>query len=148
MSGRLKNTASGCETQPTTATQRWAVPALCLVLSSAHVAVKHIKVCHPRAGICCAQRAQLPAPPLLLASTTALQARFNSIATNQWLDILPSRKVQAEQHGQDCFDQDFYIAANKYDLAFMAQQPDPKAAAWQHFLNMGIGEGRPHRYLC
>eukprot|EP00891_Asterochloris_glomerata_P004976 jgi/Astpho2/4976/fgenesh1_pg.00070_%23_29_t len=76
------------------------------------------------------------------------EARFNSIATNHWLDILPFRKAQAEQHGQDCFDQDFYIAANKYDLAFMAQQPDPKAAAWQHFLNMGIGEGRPHRYLC
>ena len=92
-------------------------------------------------AIRCARRAQL-------AALTALQARFNSIATNHWLDILPFRKAQAEQHGQDCFDQDFYIAANKYDLAFMAQQPDPKAAAWQHFLNMGIGEGRPHRYLC
>jgi hypothetical protein len=28
------------------------------------------------------------------------------------------------------------------------EQADPQSAAWYHFVNAGIHEGRPHRWTC
>ena len=50
--------------------------------------------------------------------------------------------------GPACFDADFYVAANRFDLGWITELPDPHAAGLQHYLTNGIAEGRPARFTC
>lgn len=78
----------------------------------------------------------------------ASPARFEAIAKNGWTELVPARIADAQRRGAACFDRAFYVNANHFDLGFIEAQPDPQAAAWQHFLNSGIHDGRPHRFTC
>ncbi len=60
----------------------------------------------------------------------------------------PALLADAQRRGKACFDHDFYIRSNMYDLGFMLSLPDPANEAWNQFLRMGLFEGRPHRFTC
>ncbi|EFN53576.1 hypothetical protein CHLNCDRAFT_136762 [Chlorella variabilis] len=69
-----------------------------------------------------------------------------AIAANEWPQArAPELLREAQRRGQACFDHKFYIDSG-YDLAFMWEQPDPPALAWEQFLGMGLYEGRPYRF--
>lgn len=71
-----------------------------------------------------------------------------AIAANEWPQArAPELLREAQRRGQACFDHKFYIDSG-YDLAFMWEQPDPPALAWEQFLGMGLYEGRPYRFTC
>lgn len=71
------------------------------------------------------------------------------LQANDWTTNERPRLLQeADRHGVDCFDWKFYHSANPSELAFLMDEPDPKSAAWHHFLGAGIREGRPFRYSC
>lgn len=74
--------------------------------------------------------------------------RLEKLKRNEWTALLPSKVEEASHHGAACFDHVFYTSANHNDLGFINQQKDPQAAAWQHFIQSGIQEGRPHRFTC
>ncbi|GAB4813085.1 hypothetical protein N2152v2_000131 [Parachlorella kessleri] len=72
--------------------------------------------------------------------------RIAVAVANEWPQRqAPAVLADAKRRGQACFDHDFYIRSNMYDLGFMFTHPDPAAEAWGQFLRMGLFEGRPHR---
>ncbi|KAK9817964.1 hypothetical protein WJX72_005006 [[Myrmecia] bisecta] len=76
------------------------------------------------------------------------EARYAEVATNEWTQLAPRRIAEANRHGSACFDHEFYVSANRFDLGWIMMQPDPPNVAWGHFINSGILEGRPHRFTC
>jgi hypothetical protein len=74
------------------------------------------------------------------------------IEANAWLEVgAPAAERAARARASidpTCFDWQFYIAANRNDIGFYADLSDPAGAALNQFLNMGVHEGRPHRWTC
>lgn len=76
---------------------------------------------------------------------TAIQAATE----NAWLvESVDQLLADAHRRGEDCFDVQFYINSNAYDLSFLRALRNPKPQAWKQFIEMGIYEGRPHRWTC
>lgn len=68
---------------------------------------------------------------------------------NTWIDDSAAPVLaEAERRGQKCFDLEFYLKANAYDLAHFWDYGDPEGEAWDQFIKMGIYEGRPHKWKC
>lgn len=68
---------------------------------------------------------------------------------NEWPQrYAPGLLADAQRRGQACFDYEFYIRSNMYDLGFMLSLSDPSTEAWNQFMRMGLMEGRPHRFTC
>lgn len=72
---------------------------------------------------------------------------------NRWLEG-PAQEAhkKALRRGIECFDWEFYLNSNRYDLEELrrdeGQGTRGRDAAWHQFLRMGIYEGRPHRWTC
>lgn len=81
-------------------------------------------------------------------SLTGTSDRMASIKNNGWTKLLASKVEDAKSHGVACFDHVFYVKANHYDLQFIEKNANPQATAWQHYIDSGIQEGRPHRFTC
>jgi len=62
------------------------------------------------------------------AKTRALAPpqRFEALAGNGWVALIPDRLADAQRRGQACFDRAFYVNANLFDLGFIEAQPDPQ----------------------
>jgi hypothetical protein len=74
----------------------------------------------------------------------------DSVQRNAWLEDGVAEKVilEAKKRGRKCFDVDFYLTANEKDLGFFRKMENIEAEAWDQFLDMGVYEGRPHRWVC
>ena len=74
----------------------------------------------------------------------------DSVQQNAWLEQGMAEKVvlDAKRRGRKCFDVDFYLTANEYDLGFFRKLENPNEEAWNQFIEMGVYEGRPHRWIC
>jgi hypothetical protein len=74
----------------------------------------------------------------------------DSVQRNTWLEQGVAEKVilDAKKRGRKCFDVDFYLTANEYDLGFFRKLKNSEEEAWNQFIEMGVYEGRPHRWLC
>ena len=75
----------------------------------------------------------------------------DAIQNNAWFSEhgVEAALADAERRGRDCFDVSFYLNANSYDLGFMKNNlQDRDEQAWSQFIEMGIFEGRPHKWLC
>ncbi|KAH7621353.1 hypothetical protein NADE_006616 [Nannochloris sp. 'desiccata'] len=75
---------------------------------------------------------------------------LDSVQRNAWLEQGMAEKVilDAKKRGKKCFDVDFYLTANEYDLGFFRKLKNTEVEAWDQFIEMGVYEGRPHRWLC
>lgn len=64
-----------------------------------------------------------------------------ALAVNAWTPppLLPHMRPE-------CFDWKHYLT--NPDLAGLADGPNPAGAAWRNFVSWGLGEARPHRFLC
>lgn len=74
----------------------------------------------------------------------AADLRANSWATA----VRPAILETAYAKGSDCFDDGFYVSSGPVELQFILEAPDRKAAAFDHFINGGLSEGRPYKFLC
>ena len=82
------------------------------------------------------------------SSGAATLAFLEGVTANAWRrKHRPAILADANRRGQACFDHEFYVASS-YDLAALRGQPGLANIAWTHFLNDGILEGRPHRFVC
>jgi hypothetical protein len=77
------------------------------------------------------------------------KALVDAVRRNAWLN---GKAVEVEadalRRGKACFDVAFYLDANAYDLGFIRELDDFEGAAWEQFIDMGLFEGRPHRWTC
>ena len=46
-------------------------------------------------------------------------SRYARLAENGWSEIVGQKLAEAARHGPTCFDRPFYVAANRFDLAFI-----------------------------
>lgn len=68
-------------------------------------------------------------------------------AQSLWLDEKAEKAVErAERLTHSCFDWEFYIKANEKDLAYLRKEEHPPYAAWDQYVDMGLFEGRPHKW--
>ena len=67
---------------------------------------------------------------------------------NEWQQKAPAFVEEAKRRGSGCFDVEFYVNANKFDLWWILTNPDPATAGFSHYLTNGINEGRPVRFTC
>jgi len=74
----------------------------------------------------------------------------DSVQHNAWLEQGMAEKVivDAKKRGRKCFDVDFYLTANENDLGFFRKMESTEVEAWDQFIDMGVYEGRPHRWIC
>ena len=72
-----------------------------------------------------------------------------AVQRNRWFETGADALLEdAKRRGQLCFDVEFYLDANKYDLGHFREMEDPAGEAWDQFLRMAVFEGRPHRWKC
>jgi hypothetical protein len=66
--------------------------------------------------------------------------------------VLSLRRLEAEaMSGADCFDADYYAAANPDVRALLMgarSAGDSLAVLYRHYALFGMAEGRPHRWKC
>jgi len=70
---------------------------------------------------------------------------------NAWLEAggVQAAEAEALRRGAACFDWKFYLEANHYDLGhYLIETDSAPNLAWAQFLDMGLYEGRPHRWTC
>lgn len=68
-------------------------------------------------------------------------------SANDWLTSKVEKLIQdAKKRTMSCFDWEFYLEANKQDPLIDDEEENKEAAAWEQFLDMGIYEGRPHKW--
>ena len=75
---------------------------------------------------------------------------LDSVQRNAWLEegVAEKLTLEAKKRGRKCFDVDFYLDANAYDLGFFRKLENVEMEAWSQFIDMGVYEGRPHRWIC
>jgi hypothetical protein len=75
---------------------------------------------------------------------------LDSVQRNAWIEQGMPEKVmlEAKRRGRKCFDFDFYLTANEYDLGFFRKLKNTEEETWNQFIEMGVYEGRPRRWIC
>lgn len=69
------------------------------------------------------------------------------LSQNYWLDEKADQDISKAEHlSHKCFDWEFYLGANAQDLGHLREEDNPALEAWIQFMEMGIFEGRPHRW--
>ena len=47
------------------------------------------------------------------------ESRFSALAQNSWADLVGGHLTDALRRGPSCFDQQFYVGANRFDLSYI-----------------------------
>lgn len=77
-----------------------------------------------------------------------MQERWDQVNRNAWQEKAPAVIADVQRRGAGCFDVNFYVNANKFDLGWILSDPNPSHLGFGHYLSNGIYEGRPVRFTC